>query len=118
MSILKPVTQQDILAKLNLQEMAQRAKLNLNEVVALNKKFGTSLEYVPSSDVVEFATYYGKKIPATDELFHRECADIALDMALKLNKAIENKFVINNSVKSSLQASINSAIKKLKSVIS
>ena len=45
MSILKPITQQDILAKSNLQEMAQRAKLNLNEVVALNKKFGTSLEY-------------------------------------------------------------------------
>ena len=34
------------------------------------------------------------------------------------DKAFENKFVINNSAKSSLQASLNSAIKKLKSVIS
>ena len=117
MSILRPVTQQDILAKSRLQDAAQKAKLNLPEVVALNKKFGTSLEYIPTTDVVECATYYGKKMPKTDDCFFKECADMATNMALSLNKAIENKMIINDSATSSYQASLLSAIKKLKATM-
>ena len=53
MTIIRPVTAQDIRLKEKIAQAAKDADLNLSEILALNNKFGTTLEYTPTKDVVE-----------------------------------------------------------------
>ena len=115
MTIIKPTSVQNIAQKAQLQEMANKAKLNLSETLALNIKYGTNLEYIPKGDVVEITSYFGKRIKNTDtpSLFEEACRDLVETF----NKAVMHQIKRKDSVTSSLEGNVKSAIKKLKSVV-
>ena len=117
MTILKPVTGQDNALKGSLQEAANRAKLNLSEVLALNKQYGTSLEYVPSADSVELTVYVGKKAKEASSFFDMECIEFADDIAQKSGGIVHTLCKINNKVKSSFEGNLRAALTKLKKVM-
>ena len=115
MTIIRPTNAQDIAKKAQLQEAANKAKLTLSETLALNMKYGTNLEYVPQSDVVEITSYFGKRIKNTDTLtpFEEACCDLVETF----NKAVIHHIRRKDSITSSLEGNVKSAIIKLKSVL-
>ncbi|MBE7708231.1 MAG: hypothetical protein E7Z88_05955 [Cyanobacteria bacterium SIG27] len=115
MTIIRPTNAQDIAIKAQLQEAANKAKLTLSETLALNMKYGTNLEYVPQSDVVEITSYFGKRIKNTDTLtpFEEACCDLVETF----NKAVIHHIRRKDSITSSLEGNVKSALKKLKSVL-
>ena len=115
MTIIRPTSTQDIARKTNLQEAANKANLSLSETLALNMKYGTNLEYVPQSDVVEITSYFGKRIKNSDTLtpFEEACCDLVETF----NKAVIHHIRRKDSITSSLEGNVKTAIAKLKSVL-
>lgn len=115
MTIIRPTSAQDIAKKAQLQEAANKAKLTLSETLALNMKYGTNLEYVPQSDIVEITSYFGKRIKNTETLtpFEEACCNLVETF----NKAVIHHIRRKDSITSSLEGNVNSALKKLKSVL-
>lgn len=116
MTIIRPVTAQDIATKARLQEASKKAELNLSEITALNKKYGTDLKYCPIGDVVEITEYSGKKLTKGLSQFDEECFRIAESMEKKLGKTIRIEMRINDTITSSLAGNVKSALRKLKKV--
>ena len=115
MTIIRPTSAQDIAKKAQLQEAANKAKLTLSETLALNMKYGTNLEYVPQSDIVEITSYFGKRIKNTETLtpFEEACCNLVETF----NKAVIHHIRRKDSITSSLEGNVKSALKKLKSVL-
>ncbi|MBR2386342.1 hypothetical protein IKA92_03500 [bacterium] len=115
MTIIRPVTAQDIRLKEKIAQAAKDADLNLSEILALNNKFGTTLEYTPTKDVVELTCYVNKNTKGGTDNFAKECSEYAFELMEKFGKAIKEEIIITS--KSSLAENLDSALKKLKSVL-
>ena len=114
MTIIKPTSLQDIAIKEQLQEITKKAGLTLSEVNALNKQFGTKLEYVPQSDVVEITSYIGRKIKGNVDPFDQACSKEAFDIGSGI---VHNFIKVNNSIKNSFEGNLSEALKKIKTYL-
>ncbi len=115
MTVIKPVSLENVLDKVELQEASQKAKLNLSEVLALNDKFGTKLEYVPNKDIVEFSISNGASTEQSKE-FTEWCVECASQISKKFNSCTHVTHVCD-SKKNTFEVNLESAIEKLKSVM-
>lgn len=110
MSIIRPYTAQELALKDKIQESAEKAKLNLSETLALNKKFGLNLQYTPQKDVVEITGFIKKNAKKPDP-FIEEC----MSEAKYYGGIILEKIRISS--KGSFATNVENALKKLKQVL-
>ncbi len=115
MTIIRPVTAQDIRLKEKIAKAAKDADLNLSEILAVNNKFGTTLEYTPKKDVVELSCYVNKNTKSGIDDFARECSDYAMELMKRTGKSIKEEIIVSS--KSSLAENLESALRKLKNVL-
>lgn len=113
LTIIRPISAQDILLKEKIQEAA--SDLNLSEILAVNEKFGTNLEYTPIKDCVEITITANKKSASKMDEFSETCEYFADEFAKKFNKGKTTKII--PSSKSAFKYNLDSAIKKLKNTL-
>lgn len=116
MTIIKPITAQDIRQREFLQEAVEKAKLNLSEVLALNERYGTKLEYVPEKDIIELSVYNDTNAPRASKEFAAWCDDYALALSKKL-KGAPIKTHIFGKEKNTLASNLHNALKKLRKMV-
>lgn len=116
MTIIKPITAQDIRQREFLQEAVEKAELNLSEVLALNERFGTKLEYVPTKDVVELSIFNDTDAPRASKEFADWCCEYAHDLSDKLKLGAVSTY-INGKKKNTLGTNLHNALKKLRKTV-
>lgn len=105
MTLINLYATQELAMKHRIQEAADKAKLNFSETLALNKKFGLTLEYTPPKDKVEITTFL-KRNAKQPEKFVEEC----FSEALSYGKPIKDEIKIRS--KGSFASNLANALKK------
>ncbi len=113
MTIIKPITAQDIRQREFLQDAVEKAKLNLSEVLALNERYGTKLEYVPKKDIIELSIYNDTNAPRASKEFAAWCNDCAEMLSQKFKDSKIQTQIFGNE-KNTLGSNLHNALKKLR----
>ena len=116
MTIIKPITAQDIRQREFLQDAVEKAKLNLSEVLALNERYGTKLEYVPEKDLIELSIYNDADAPRASKEFAKWCDECAFALSKKHKGAAVLEHVYGTK-KNTLGTNLNNALKKLRAIM-
>ena len=116
MTLIRPLSAQDIALKEHVADAAKKAQLNLSETMAVNKKFGLDLEYTPLKDTVEITRYVNKE----DRIFGRQPFSVeveqeAKELCAQTDKILNTKYIQKYSF--DFEANLKAALAKLKEVL-